>query len=471
MSARRQHARARAASAGAGNGGDTDADAGARAGEPASDAGVPAGRGERLLHALAEQRGGPQLLAAARAHPDLALVGGAVRDLLLARQPRELDAVLDAHPRRLADELAAALREDGARAVTSRLHGRFGTAVVECEHARIDLARRRAESYAFPGALPDVRAGSAAEDLARRDFTVNALAVALGGAPAGELTGAAHALEDLDARRLRVLHERSFLDDPTRLLRLARYRARLRFELEPHTAALAGAALHAGALRTVSGARLGAELRLALREPDALAALAAMDELGVLAALHPRLRLDGALARAALALLPRDGRADLLLLASLLLAPARADAREDDAAHAAAARLLDALEFTAAERDRALRSAFAARALAGALAGALRASRLRETLLGHPLEAVALAGALAGADTAAGARARDWLERVRGVRLRIDGQDLLAAGIQPGPEIGRRLERALERRLDGELAEGREAELEAALEAEASPPR
>ena len=106
-----------------------------------------------------------------------------------------------------------------------------------------------------------------------------------------------------------MLHERSFVDAPTRLLRLARYAARLGFAIEPHTAELAEAAVAQGALGTVSGARVGAELRLALAEPDPLAALAELDRLGVLRALHPRLRLEPALLRGALELLPAaDGR-------------------------------------------------------------------------------------------------------------------------------------------------------------------
>ena len=117
-----------------------------------------------------------------------------------------------------------------------------------------------------------------------------------------------------------MLHDASFIDDPTRLLRLARYRARLRFEIEPHTAELARQALAAGALTTVSGARIGAELRLALTEADAPAALAAMDDLGLLAALELRTRDASRRDRwpaieRALALLPDDGRPDLLALA------------------------------------------------------------------------------------------------------------------------------------------------------------
>ncbi|HSZ13780.1 MAG TPA: hypothetical protein VK790_07080 [Solirubrobacteraceae bacterium] len=422
-----------------------------------------------VLQALAAQPGGPTLLELGRARDDLALVGGAVRDLLLGRAPRELDVVVHAGAAELAHELAGSL---GA-SVTA--HERFGTAAVAWQDGRIDIAERRAESYPAPGALPWVRPGSAHEDLRRRDFTVNAIAVALGGERRGRLDAAEHALEDLRARRLRVLHERSFLDDPTRLLRLARYRARLRFDVEPHTAELAASAMSNDALQTVSRARIGAELRLALGEADAIAALAALEELGVLAALtsspdgagKPKLRLDRERARHALALLPEDGRPDLMLLASLLLPLVNAEGVDPEPIMF---ELLDDLEFSAGERDRVMRSALVAAALVDEIAHALTPSELHDALSAHPLEAVALAGALGGAPSGDGRhgvsrRAEEWLGTLRHVRLAITGDDLLAAGIPAGPELGMRLGAVLARKLDGELEDGPQAEVQAALDA------
>jgi hypothetical protein len=195
----------------AGRGVNETSSAGAAAPAPAA-ADAATGGGE-VLRALAAQPGGAQLQALAGDRDDIALVGGAVRDLLLGRSPRELDVVVASDAVSLASELAGVLGAD------TTVHGRFGTAVVEWEAGRVDVAERRAESYASAGALPDVRPGSTQEDLRRRDFTVNAIAVVLGGPRKGELESAEHALEDLAAGSLRVLHERSFLDDPTRLLR------------------------------------------------------------------------------------------------------------------------------------------------------------------------------------------------------------------------------------------------------------
>jgi tRNA nucleotidyltransferase (CCA-adding enzyme) len=406
--------------------------------------------GERLLARLDELPGGRQLLAVAT--PATYLVGGAVRDMLLGRRPRELDVVVEGD----AAALAAAL---GATRVE---HRRFGTALVELTGgARIDVASSRRERYAAPGALPDVEPAALGEDLLRRDFTVNAIALALAGERRGALRAAPDALEDLGGGRLRVLHADSFLEDPTRLLRLARYGARLGFEVEADTAELAGAALAGGALATVSGARLGAELRLALAEGDAVGTLSALEDLGVLKALHPRLRLEAPMLRRGLSILATGGarigdRPDLLLLAGVAL-PLVLRAGDDPGGELAA--LLDRLEFAAADRDRATAAAVAAPGLVEELPAVAPPSALWELLRAVPPEGVALAGALA--EPAAPA-ARRWLAELREVRLRIGGRDLLAAGVPQGPEIGRRLEQALRLRLDGELPDEREAQLRAA---------
>jgi tRNA nucleotidyltransferase (CCA-adding enzyme) len=414
--------------------------------------------GADVLEAVRASPGGRELLELADTREDAALVGGASRDLLLGHLPRELDVVVAGEAEAVARELASLI---GASARVT-VHDRFGTAAVEWAEGRVDVAERRAEAYRVPGALPDVRPGTVEEDLRRRDFTINAIAVALGGAERGELYAVDHALADLAARRLRVLHDGSFIDDPTRLLRVARYQTRLGFAAEGRTAALAAAALAGGVMATVSRARVGAELRLALAEPDPAATLAALDELGVLAALDRRLRFDEALARSALALLPEDGRPDVLLLAVLLL-PVAADPEHDAAA--SVAEFLDELEFTAAERSGALRTAMHAGALVGELRESGPPSEVGAAAAHRTIEAVSLAGALAGeaGDERVVQTATEWLQRWRHVRLAINGDDLLAAGIPAGPEIGRRLAAALSRKLDGELTEGRDAELGAAL--------
>jgi tRNA nucleotidyltransferase (CCA-adding enzyme) len=412
-----------------------------------------------LLKSLSALPGGGELLALAADREDVELVGGAVRDILLGRTPRELDVVVCGTEATFLENASSFARDLASHIeVPSAIsqHERFGTALVVWDGGRIDIATRRAESYAAPGALPTVRAGTPEEDLQRRDFTLNAIAISLSGPRPGSLRQIPRALEDLAARRLRVLHEQSFLDDPTRLLRMARYAVRLRLEIEPGTGELARAALAQRALETVSGARIGAELRLALGEAEAVDTLAAMSDLGLLDALHPRLRFEEQTARNAIALLPSDGRIDLTLLISLVL-PLALRAGDDPRAEIFA--LLDRWEFPAADRDLVATAAAAIPRLIDGLPRAESPSMLRAAALGVPLEGLAIAATLGCEEPA-----RRWLEQTRHVRLEITGEDLLAAGIPEGPDIGRRLEAALKRRLDGELAEGSVAELKAALD-------
>src|SRR3954449_10696925 len=199
-----------------------------------------------VLERLREVPGAGELLGTLAGVPGVWVVGGAVRDALLGREPRDLDLVVEGDAAEVARRLGEA----------PLLHERFGTATA---NGTVNLAAARRERYERPGALPEVELGAPiAEDLARRDFTVNAMAVRLAD---GALETHPRALEDLEGRRLRALHERSFLDDPPRLLRLVRYAARLRFQIEEDTRAWAFAAVAAGALDTVSPPRLGAEPR------------------------------------------------------------------------------------------------------------------------------------------------------------------------------------------------------------------
>jgi tRNA nucleotidyltransferase (CCA-adding enzyme) len=403
------------------------------------DARVSAPSPQDLLDRVRSLPAGARLMALLDGVEGVYLVGGSVRDILLGGRPYDLDLVAEQDP----DAVAARL---GGELVA---HDRFGTATVNVGGFSYDIARARRETYAHPGALPDVAPATLDEDLRRRDVTVNAIALPLAGAHAGELRAVPGALDDLDARLLRVLHDRSFIDDPTRLLRLARYASRLGFEIEPHTRELALGAARDGALKTVSGPRIGAELRLLAREDDPVAALRALRDLELDRAIDPRFELeDEQLARRALELLPEDGRSDRLVLAIASRAVPAGELRS----------LLDRLGFEAADRDAIVAAATAADGLAGALAGARRPSEIAQVASGAGPELVALAGALGPAEAA-----REWLGRLRQVRLELDGGDLLAAGVPEGPAVGRGLAAALAAKLDGR-AQGREQELAAALE-------
>ena len=347
------------------------------------------------------------------------VVGGAVRDVLLGGEPREIDLLTTISAIDVANEIADELLEE---------HERFGTARAAIAGCVFDVAQTRTESYAAPGALPTVQLGaSVEEDLARRDFTINAIALTL----QGDLIEHPGAQRDLAAGIVRVLHEDSFVDDPTRLWRLVRYAIRLGFKIDPHTAELAAGAVAGGALETVSGDRIGAELRLALTEPDPLATLHAAHNLG----LTPELNLDPAVIGTALEILPAQGRADLLILGAAL--------RDDE--------WVTGLGFTAGELAT-LRKCIDAAPAADDPPSAVAAA-LREL----PDEAVAIAGARG--DRRAAER---WLLELRDIKLEIDGDDLIAAGLEPGPALGERLRNTLDAKLDGKVS-GREAELAEAL--------
>jgi tRNA nucleotidyltransferase (CCA-adding enzyme) len=387
-----------------------------------------------LLERLRETPGAGELFDALEDVPGVWVVGGAVRDALLGRDPRDLDLVVEGD----AAEVARRLGEEPL------LHERFGTATA---NGVVNLAAARRERYGQPGALPEVELGAPiAEDLARRDFTVNAIAVRLAD---GQLQAVPDALEDLAARRLRVLHDGSFLDDPTRLLRLVRYAARLRFQIEQVTRELAFAAVEDGALATVTPSRLGNELRLLLEEPQP-AAMCGLEAFGIGPRMLPGFNVDPDLVERAQRLTPADGRPDLVALAATCL-----DASAPDLAGR-----LDACEFPARERDTVTAAATRARALAPVLGGMEDASAIWALLRREGAETVALAGALGAPE-----QAKRWLDDLRHAKLEITGDDLLAAGLE-GPAIGRGLDAATAAMLDG--ATGREAQLAAAL---AAPPQ
>jgi tRNA nucleotidyltransferase (CCA-adding enzyme) len=368
----------------------------------------PMSTAEKPKESLAEalQRVYPELrLVRETAVEPVYLVGGAVRDLLLGRSRADLDLVVEGDAAALASRL-------GADAVS---HERFATAKVSLDDHQIDIASARTESYPQPGSLPMVEPAARVEaDLARRDFTINAMAVPLRGGP--DLIDPHGGQEDLAAGLLRVLHRGSFVDDPTRALRAARYAARFGFGLEAETKAL----LREADLGTVSADRRDAELLRIAGEVEAPRAFALLSEWGLVDL--------------------REGGVRLAIEIAGLLEVG--------------------LWSEFAPRDRAL--------LAAALGPSGGEEALAEASPGCPSEAVALA---AGRDPVELALARalgaEWLDRYlaewRDVTLEIDGEALIAAGIPEGPALGRGLDEALRRKLDGEIS-GRAQELDVALE-------
>ena len=351
------------------------------------------------------------------------LVGGAVRDLLLGRESFDVDLAVEGE----AIEFARGLGGE----VTA--HGRFGTAVVRFPDGRqLDVVTCRRETYAAPAALPDVEAGTIDDDLARRDFTVNAMAASLG-SDFGRLVDPHGGRADLENETIRVLHDQSFVDDPTRIFRAVRYESRLGFRMDEETARLAREGV--AGIRLLSGARMREEVVALLSEDEAEQSLDRLAQLAVAPRLEPGLveRLDVLRAE-----LDPDAPRWRVLLTALA------------AAHPG---LIERLSL----RRQDARAVEEAVALAPALAEATDPVEIAD-LAGRAPEGALLA--LARQDSAA---LRDWFMRLRSVRLEVTGADLAELGVPESPRVGEILEELRRRKLRGEL-DGRRAELAAARE-------
>lgn len=329
------------------------------------------------------------------------LVGGAIRDGLADFQVDDIDLVVEGDPFELAVEL-----DPGAM-----FHERFGTVKVSIEGSPVDIATARTETYSRPGALPEVTPGSLEDDLIRRDFTINAMALPIG--EGADLIDPFGGRDDLRSGVIRVLHEESFRDDPTRAFRAARYAARLGFDLDPGTADL----MMEVDLGTVSRERVDNELALISREDNALEALRLARLWGLVE--FDEERLD--LAERAMELVevePWQGevpRGELILEAVFGVAPDLSVEPADAWEGRQLARRLDPAELVLAR--------------------------------------------------AAGAEWLDrWQDSWRWIELEITGADLLAAGVSEGPRIGEALDAALREKLTRGVADADE-ELEIALAA------
>ncbi len=218
------------------------------------------------------------------------VVGGFVRDLFLYRSDEDIDIVIEGDGIRFAREYA---RNTGARLHT---HEKFGTAVITYPDGfKIDVASARMEYYNFPAALPVVEMSSIKLDLYRRDFTINTLAIQLNPDRFGVLIDFFNAQKDLKEKSIRVLHNLSFVEDPTRVFRAIRFEQRFDFSIGRLTAGLIANAVAMDFFRELSGRRVFSELRLILQEDNAPAAVARLNDFGLLKVVHPSLALGKSL--------------------------------------------------------------------------------------------------------------------------------------------------------------------------------
>jgi tRNA nucleotidyltransferase (CCA-adding enzyme) len=378
------------------------------------------------------------------------LVGGAVRDVLMGEPGFDVDVAVEGDGIAFGRELARAL---GGRAVP---HEKFGTAVVIAgDGTRVDVATTRTEFYDYPAALPRVERATLRQDLFRRDFTINAMAVSLKGEDFGRLVDFFGGLRDLEEGVVRVLHNLSFIDDPTRVFRAIRYENRYGFRMDGHTLALARACVEMELVGELSSARLRDELHALLVEERVDWAVRRMAELGVAAAIHPHLaadeesvrligEVDALRERHAPALVPWRPR--LAVLARRLPPDELYD-------------WFERLKLARRDGDPIADAVTVAPRLAARLAETEEPAEIRRLVEPHDPDGALLAAAVA--DEPARSRLRRYFEELRGVKLEISGGDLAQLGLSESPRVGEILAELLRRKLNGEL-DGRAAELDAA---------
>ncbi|TFG92785.1 MAG: CCA tRNA nucleotidyltransferase [Syntrophobacterales bacterium] len=210
-------------------------------------------------------------------------VGGLVRDLFLQRETLDVDVVIEG------DGIAFASRFSADHGAHLTIYEKFKTAnLVFPGGSKVDVATARTEVYEHPAALPLVKPGSIRDDLFRRDFSINTLATCLNPGRFGELFDPFQAREDIRKGTIRILHDRSFVDDPTRIFRAVRFEKRFDFKIEDSTETLIRDAVSAGLIERLSGYRIASELRLVLSEEDPVPIVVRLEELGVLASVSRR---------------------------------------------------------------------------------------------------------------------------------------------------------------------------------------
>jgi tRNA nucleotidyltransferase (CCA-adding enzyme) len=417
-------------------------------GEPTSDTGESIAGELKALPRL--ERAFAAIAAASEGVEGVYLVGGTVRDILLGEASFDVDIAVEGDAIALARRIAREL--DGR----TREHEKFGTAVVLYgDGERVDVVTARTEFYDAPAALPAVEHASIREDLYRRDFTINAMAASLKGEDFGRLVDPFGGRGDLAAQTLRVLHNLSFIEDPTRIFRAIRYENRYGFRMDEHTVRLARSCIEMGLVGDLSSARLRDELTALLEEGEVGHSLPRLAELGAAGAIHPHLAADDeavrlfergrTLARELGADLP-DWRLGLIVLARRMSAAEVSD-------------WLDRLKLRKRDADLvAAAVAVGPRIVARLRDEALPASDIVGMAEQYAPDAPLFALALEDLEPL-----RRYFEELRHVRLEVAGAELAELGLGESPRVGEILGELRRRKLDGEL-DGRDAELAAARE-------
>lgn len=360
------------------------------------------------------------------------LVGGIVRDLMLGRPSTDIDIMAEGDAVRLARQLAEKL---GARLT---VHRAFGTASLKIDGYSVDLATCRSESYQRPGALPLVRPGSIRDDLRRRDFTINAMALCINTPNRGNLTDLFGGRQDLARGLVRVLHDKSFQDDATRMMRAVRYEQRLGFSLESSTSTLLRRSLDM--LDTISSDRLKHELMLWLGESSPERIIRRAGQLGILGKLHPALKWDRPMNTAFRRAASGDGTTMSRLYFCLLVY----NLNEEDLYE-----LLGRLNLIGSRLDLLSHQSLELKGKCGELdRPALKRSAIYFLLREYDTTAVQANRYYAKAP-ALRRNLELYIDRLQQVKTSLGGNELLKLGVREGPKLGTVLKKLLAARLDG----------------------
>jgi tRNA nucleotidyltransferase (CCA-adding enzyme) len=365
----------------------------------------------------------------------LYLVGGVVRDLLMEQPNFDFDLVVEGS----AIELAQQLKGIDKGKITT--HPRFNTAKLQWQDWSIDLATARSETYEKPGALPTVTPSSIDEDLSRRDFTINAMAICLNPGDYGKLVDPHGGRDDLQAKRIRILHEKSFIDDATRIWRALRYEQRLGFHLERSTLVLLQRDV--ARLETISADRIRYEIECIFKEKCPEKVFNRAGELGVLTWLHPSLAGDGDLKekfeKARRERSPDAPSFDLYL--ALLAYPLTTEEIEQLISHLNLSKLsAKTLRDTIAIKNK-MRSLSTPGISPSAIYNLLR------DFSPPALEA----NSLVTQSAVAGQAIHLFLNRLKDIQVSLTGDDLIEMGIAPGPQIKEILDLLHQAKLNGKI--------------------
>jgi len=371
----------------------------------------------------------------------LYIVGGVVRDLFLGRANFDFDLVVEGD----AISLARRLANDSQAKLTT--HPRFGTAKLNYPGFSLDLATARSETYSKPGALPIVKPGKLKNDLLRRDFSINAMALCLTPHRFGELIDPYNGKDDLDNKLIRILHPNSFIDDATRILRAIRYEQRLGFKIEADTEKLLRRDV--AMLDTISGDRIRHELELILKEDKPELVLWRVGELNVLHQLHPSLKGNGWLSKKFEQARKADIRASLPTLYLCLFIYNLNDKQNEG--------FVSRLNFPK-NPTQATRHTLQLKVQLHKLANPqLKPSDLYQSLHGYTTTAIQ-ANSLASESPIASQHLQLYLTKLRYTKTLLSGEDLKRMGIPAGPQIGEILNALHKARLNGETKTRKEEE-------------